>query len=332
MATAPYSPSKKSSASQHKVCRSLKIDISQPSFLYSTISTIDRLFCESRNSENRPSASCLEDSQSLNTGKAKCRIIKNPEKKQDHLPFSSPNHAATSGTRNRSIATPRLSPSRRRNPSFMRDRFIPPRSYSENTITKYHVRKLPMELTADEKLLRQRERNEDPFGRRRNRKTLLAISQGNIQAPHMSPHIVDNQAMLSHYPLSGPRITPRQVSVGAVWNVGGASISTPGPWLGITDGQKGYSGSKSTAPMYFARYEPTQGISTSEELEMSKARLAAAFDMDLSHRQLVICKPAASTGIRLCQFAPQFDRFHYPLAWKDCAWKRAEFVPGKQSY
>ncbi|OKL59995.1 hypothetical protein UA08_04777 [Talaromyces atroroseus] len=329
MATTPYSLSKNSPASQHKVYRSLEIDLSQPSFLSNTISIIDHPFCDSRNSENQPSVSSPEDSQSLNTKQAKTHVAKKSEKKQGHVPFpffSSPNQAATPKCRNRSIATPRLFPSSRRNPTLMRDRFIPPRSYSGSTIAKYHMRKLPMELTADEKLLRQRERNEDPFGRRRNRKAIPAITQDTIQAPHISPHIVDSHAILSHYPFSGPRITPRQVSVGAVWNVGGASTATRGPWLGITDGQKGYSGSKSTAPMYFARYEFSQDISESEELEMNQARLAAAFDMDLNHRQLVICKPAAQTGTLLFQSDPQFDKFR-PLRWKDCAWKRAEFIP-----
>jgi hypothetical protein len=151
------------------------------------------------------------------------------------------------------------------------------------------------------------------------------------QAPHLSPHIVDFQAVPSHFSLTGQRINPRQVSVGAVWNVGGASVATRGPWLGKLDGQKGYTRSKSTAPMYFARYEPIQDISSSEELDMSKTRLATAFDVDLTQRQFNICKSTTQKETRFCRSFPIVDKLH-PLAWKDCAWKRAECVPGKQPH
>lgn len=338
MATAPCSSSPDTSSSfQHEFYRSLKTNIARHSFLYNTIPIPDPLFLEPHNSENQRSTSSPEDSQSFNTNQAENNIvtrIKNG-KKPGRLPLTvspNPDRGVTPRSRNRPV-TAQLSLGHGRNSTSMGDRFIPSRSYSGNAMSRYRMRKLPLELTAEEKLLRRRERSEDPFARRRNRRKILpAISLYTpdiTQGPHMSPHIVDHRVVSSYFPHLGRRIAPRQVSVGAVWNVGGASVATRGPWLGVTDGQKGYSGSKATAPMYFARFEPSKEISASEELEMTQARLAAAFDMDLTHRQLAICKPAALTEDRLCRYSPRSDNLH-PLKWKDCAWRRAEAVPCKR--
>ncbi|EED24454.1 cell cycle regulatory protein, putative [Talaromyces stipitatus ATCC 10500] len=206
---------------------------------------------------------------------------------------------------------------------LLRDRFVPQRSYSGNTISKFHVRKLPVDLAAHEKLLRQQENNENPFCRRRRRMVIPIQFDINdlFQPPHMSPHLLDNEVNPRQYSTHGPRVTPRQVSVGAVWNVGGASIATRGPWLGIAESKNGYSSGKVPAPMYYARYVFDEDVSLSEETEMNMSRLAAAIDIDLTHRQLAISKPATSTDIRVCPLSPHYEK-SLPLAWRECGWKR----------
>lgn len=211
-----------------------------------------------------------------------------------------------------------------------RDRFIPQRSYSGNTTSKFHVRKTPAELTAHEKLLRQRERGENPFARRR-RTCVSRVHLDNeniLQPPHLSPHLLDSEANPRQFSTSGQRVTPRQVSVGAVWNVGGSSIATRGPWLGIVEGRRMYLERNVTAPLYIARYWTDRNILSSEEIEINNSRLAAAFDMDLAHRQLLIPKPA-SAEIRLCASLLHFEKT-VPLAWEDCTWKRANIEAGEQ--
>lgn len=216
--------------------------------------------------------------------------------------------------------------------SRSRDRYIPHRSYSGNTISKFHIRKPPIELSAHEKLLRQRERGENPFGRRRKCVSGAHFDNGyRFQPPHMSPHLLDSEINPRQLSTSGQRVSPRQVSVGAVWNVGGASIATRGPWLGMVDGRRTYFERNVTAPLYIARHwiHRNRNISSSEETEMNNSRLAAAFDMDLAHRQLLIPKPAMSSGSHLCASSPHFGKT-VPLTWKDCTWKRADMETGKQ--
>jgi hypothetical protein len=84
-----------------------------------------------------------------------------------------------------------------------------------------------------------------------------------------------------------------------------------------------------TAPLYIARYGTDRNISSSEESEINISRLAAAFDIDLTHRQLLISKPATSAKTRHCASSPHFEKA-LPLAWKDCTWKRADIELGEQ--
>lgn len=132
-----------------------------------------------------------------------------------------------------------------------RDRFVPQRSYSGNTVAKHHVRKLPVELAVHEKLLRRQEISEEPFGSRHQQMAVPDVQlyiEDILQAPHMAPHLLDSEVDPRQYSTSRQRVTPRQVSLGAVWNVGGASIVTRGPWLGIANGQTGYSGARWRRP------------------------------------------------------------------------------------
>lgn len=338
MATTLYSSSEESILSQDNDSRSLQAKISRASYHCNSVSIIDHLLVELRNDQNHLATSFEASLESYDCPAN--NTITRPESER-HLynasESSSSNFgpAITSRSSGRSIAERLFSTRRRRSTSrksiLARDRWIPPRSSSSSAVTNYNVRKLPLELTGNERILRQRERSEDPFRRRRQRTPAIPRCTHNFsQPPHMSPHIVDHEVILSRFPWSGERINARQVSIGAVWNVGGASIATRGPWLGIIDGQKGYSGSNTTAPLYFARYESIGGISLSDELEMNQTRLAAAFGLDLVRRQLVISRPCAPADNLVCPSSPHFEKTR-PLVWKDCEWKRADCVPGKRN-
>jgi hypothetical protein len=208
------------------------------------------------------------------------------------------------------------------------DRFIPRRSDHSIFITNHRIRKDPEDLTVNEKLLRQQECSENPFDRRPSQgipPSSLLNGRGLFQAPHMSPHLVDDQALPSQQSSStGRRITPRQVSVGGIWNVGGSSIATRDPRLGTTYERGDIYEDTAATPIHVARYEYSTHISSSEDLEMNRSRLAIAFDVDLLRPQLTICKPTTPIKIGMSPSSPRYERLKCPLVWKDCEWKRAE--------
>lgn len=258
----------------------------------------------------------------------------------DHVPCSPSNHLSVDKPDLPRPAIPEKLPCFRRGlflgkvTSRLRDRYVPQRSYSGNTTSKFHIRKLPAELFAHEKLLRRRDISGNNICRRRQRAAVLDAQfdiEETSQAPHMSPHLLDSEVNPRQYSTSVQRVTPRQVSVGAVWNVGGVSTPTRGPWLGIASGQTGYSGGKMTGPMYFARYDSDREIISSEETEMFRTRLAASMNIDLAHRQLAIPKSDALNRNHIYPPSPHYDKSP-PDLWNDCALKRdVSFVSGKQA-
>lgn len=248
--------------------------------------------------------------------------------KADTKAFVSLVEAKTPETRSRPVAARLVAHDVLARAADTPDRFIPKRSDHSIFITNHRIRKHPGDLTVNEKLHRQQECSENPFDRRPSHGILpssLLNRGGFLQAPHMSPHLVDDQALLSQHPSStGRRITPRQVSVGGIWNVGGSSIATRDPRLGPAYDRGDLYEDKSATPIHVARYEYSTHISSSEDLEMNQSRLAIAFDVDLIRPQLTICNLTKPTETGLSPSSPQYERFKCPLVWKDCEWKRAE--------
>lgn len=209
------------------------------------------------------------------------------------------------------------------------DRFIPRRTTNGTAVTIYHIGKFPQRLTPKEKLLRQRDRSENPFKRRRSGaiRSVRSVSfQQLIQIPHLSPHLIDDPVLTGGYHQAGGRINFRQVSAGSVWKVGGGSAATEVPWLGISDGMGGFSRAGMTAAMHVAHF--FNKPSPSEEFEMNESRLTFALDFDPAHRLLNFGELLGSTNINICPSSPQYEKC-CPLAWKDNTWKRVENVPGK---
>ncbi|KAH8697691.1 WD40-repeat-containing domain protein [Talaromyces proteolyticus] len=331
MEIAPYSPSKKSCPSTSRVFHFSKYSQATTLLLDNTITTAPCSSHIKRDSKHRSSTFPLgENLQSFVTLQNQAATKSTSASKQTPIGVNvqlllTPARERIQGVKRRSAAAylpARRSHSKSRN----RDRFIPWRSDPNASITQHHIRKLPKDLKANEKLVRHQEYSDDPFGRRGSWGILPPYQPNFSQAPHMSPHLVDDQAVPSLYPLQRRQVTPRQVSIGGIWNVGGPSIAIGGPWLGSTDCQKGFPGQKSTTPIHIARYSYENYLSSEEEMEMNQSRLAKAFDVDLTHRQLIICKPITPTNISICPSSPQYERF-CPLAWKDCMWKRGELLP-----
>lgn len=210
------------------------------------------------------------------------------------------------------------------------DRFIPSREFSEPISTSFRICKSPQKMSPDEKLLRHRLPKDNPFAptRRRRAATAPDARLRRVQSPHHRPHLVDNSAITGPLGAQDSGYGARQVSAGAIWGVGGASVATKSP-LAVPDGAGGLLSSGTTAPMHTAQFFPRHV--SPQDPEKHNSRLALALDIDPASRLLNICQPSplldstpspASSGFEKC----------FPFVWKDSSWMRTEGDQGKLEY
>lgn len=203
------------------------------------------------------------------------------------------------------------------------DRFIPIREFHDLPATPFHVNKSPHQLSPEEKLLRRRSPKADPFmpSRPRRSETVPRVQTERTHSPHYAPHMVNDLSAVGGHALAGPSDFLRQISSGAVWNVGGIGGAPDRPLLAIPDGTGGHLGSGTTAPMYTAKFLPQS--TTTEEREKHEIRLALAFDIDPATRLLGTSRLWPLLESRPSPSLPNYERLS-PLEWKDNAWKRVE--------
>ena len=127
--------------------------------------------------------------------------------------------------------------------------------------------------------------NADPFSRRLRRSGRLNDELRNLRETHS---VMTGRANI-HIRGTNPAVTrrsspeTRQVSVGAVWNVGGPSAASD-TVVGVSNGRGGLLGSGTNAPLYTSMF-----LSRSDpeaELEAYEQRLALALDVDQTDRVL----------------------------------------------
>lgn len=209
------------------------------------------------------------------------------------------------------------------------DRFIPARESFDCPATQFRLNKSPRHLSPEEKLLRRRDPSADPFMPTRSRRAASVPRLGSQHERTLTrymPHLVSDSAIAgSRGPVDSSDLL-RQVSAGAVWNVGGSSAAMGGPPVGISDGMGGLIGSGTTAPMYVANF--LEKTTPAEEREKHESRLALALDIDQTNRLLDICRPPAHLYSKPSPSSPHYERY-CPLTWKDNAWKRAESLERK---
>lgn len=170
------------------------------------------------------------------------------------------------------------------------DRFIPPRKSPTTSRETLRLSTPAGNLSEVEKVTRQRHPEFDPFGQRVPRSTRTRSYQ-NLQGA-----IRPTGSLASQNP-EGPlslRHGSREVSNGAVWNVGGSAIVTDSV-PGIPDGRGGMMNSGTNAPLHTTMFlSQTDSRSAQEEHER---RLAHAMDIDQSSRVLgSFNKPATSSS------------------------------------
>ncbi|KAI4227375.1 MAG: hypothetical protein L6R36_002455 [Xanthoria steineri] len=173
------------------------------------------------------------------------------------------------------------------------DRFISNRSTPQDSAKSFRLGKPPHLLSPDEKLLRRESATPDPF-----------VSPSPARSRHTASLLPDRNTRLANRShsrsVSGPDIltmphhahTPpqrRQVSSGAVWNVGGGNSLPTGPVEGISNGRGGWIGSGTNAPLYTAKFLDKDH--SEEDLDTYAHRLAIALDINRNKKVLDFSRP-----------------------------------------
>ncbi|KAJ5504397.1 hypothetical protein N7463_007271 [Penicillium fimorum] len=201
------------------------------------------------------------------------------------------------------------------------DRFIPKRDFVEPSSTTFRVAKHPQRLSPQERLLRRLPPGDDPFLPSALRGTCAASGRQQPtqlqQIPHQRPRLVTEPNITGNNIVHG---SLRQVSSGAVWNVGGASAVLSGSIIAAPDDTPITStNGSSTAPIFVAQFLPKKPKHSEQEIHES--RLALALGIDPTTKQLDTCLRYLDAP--LSPTSPDFERLS-PFVWKDSAWKKDE--------
>ena len=209
------------------------------------------------------------------------------------------------------------------------DRFIPQRPESIDRESIFRVSRSPESLSPEEQRTRQRNLYADPFCTTNYSRSQSAVPvrqssrNGRLALPHFSPSFVHgpNAATgpISREDLHG---APRQISIGAVWNVGGQGAAQGGPRPAIVGGRGGLLASGTHAPIHTAHFLDSND--RSQDAEQHQERLALALDIDLASRVLAVSSradvpPAVAAG----------SAYPRALKWHNNQWTREEGIDRK---
>lgn len=201
------------------------------------------------------------------------------------------------------------------------DRFIPKRDFVEPTSTTFRVTKHPQRLSSQERLLRRVPPGDDPFLFTTPRRT-HAINEHRQptrlqQNPHHRPRLVTELTIRGNNAVHG---SLRQISSGAVWNVGGLSaVLGDGSLIASSHDTPIASSNRSTAPIVAAQFLPKKPKFSEDEVHES--RLALALGIDPATKQLGTCLRCLDAPFNLGSL--DFERLT-PFASKYSGWKRDE--------
>ena len=192
------------------------------------------------------------------------------------------------------------------------DRFIAPRRSITSAQDIFRISKSPQELSLDERLLRKRPANVDPFMSRRvtpDMNTRLGMIAEPFGARRAS------QTATAGTAATGP--TPRSISTGSVWRVGGVASSS-NPTTAVVDGHGGLLSSGTNAPMYSANFFDAE--TEDQGARRFEGRIAAALDVDQCRRMLDYSPPTKSPRSPTRRYAnPDF-----PTTWQDGQWVNSQ--------
>ncbi|KAF2200529.1 WD40 repeat-like protein [Delitschia confertaspora ATCC 74209] len=211
-----------------------------------------------------------------------------------------------------------------RTPAMTHDRFIPQRRPPNITRESFEVNKPTDRLTPTPGTPPGRPNSSDPFSRRLRRSVRLNEELRSLRETNfvISGRAVANRrrANLSLRNGAFPGYH-RQVSIGGVWNVGGASPASD-TVVGVPTGRGGMLGSGTNAPLYTSMF-----LSRSDpeaELETYERRLALAFDVDQSDKVLGNTNPplnsSTASSVRSSPANNASKERRSKHVWRDGAW------------
>jgi hypothetical protein len=213
------------------------------------------------------------------------------------------------------VAQGGLLQSSRKGPSCAPDRYIGSRRPPAITRESFELNK-PAERLDLNQLGRGGHWVNDPFGRRLRRSGRLNDELRGLREAHSliigraSAH--RRVANLVHRRVLSTLGT-RQVSTGAVWNVGGPSAVSD-TVIGVSTGRGGMLGSGTNAPLYTSTF--LNRADPEAELEAYERRLALAMDVDQADR-ILQHSPTPSTSHSM---KSRTVASHMKHTWRDSAW------------
>ncbi|KAH7122219.1 meiosis-specific APC/C activator protein AMA1 [Dendryphion nanum] len=115
-------------------------------------------------------------------------------------------------------------------------------------------------------------------------------------------------------------LSSRQVSAGAVWNVGGMSAASD-TVTGVFNGRGGLLGRGTNAPLYTSMF--LNKSDPDAETEAYERRLALAFDLSQGERVLDHCTSPAPQTLPDCSTSASMSQYNsHRHVWKDSAWAK----------
>lgn len=204
------------------------------------------------------------------------------------------------------------------------DRFISSRRPPTTTRESFELTKPSNRLTAEGRVTRDGTASADPFSRRLHRSSRMIEELQSLREAHS---VITGQANLTRRGAnlslrrSSFTLGIRQVSVGAVWSVGGSSAVSSDTVVGVSNGRGGMLGSGTNAPLYTSMF-----LSRSDpeaELEAYERRLALAFDVNRADRVLEhFPTPYGSPNTATSSSAASNAGGPTKHVWRDNAWTK----------
>jgi len=158
--------------------------------------------------------------------------------------------------------------------------------------------------------------NGDPFSRRVRRSNRLSAELRGLREAHtviVGRSIGNGRSANPRLRSSSLVTAARQISAGAIWNVGGVSAMSD-TVTAVSTGNGTMLGSGTVAPLYTSAF--LDRADPEAELEAYERRLALALDVDqmeriLQHSPILSIQPGRK---------PNTTRFNKPHVWRDSIW------------
>ena len=209
------------------------------------------------------------------------------------------------------------------------DRYLASRALDLDRGTAYRLGRPVATMTPRERRDRRRDYNAEPFrstsgsrSRSTFRRTETTTSPRRILSQSTPSFVHGNTPSPVHVDAAVAPETPRQISIGAIWNVGGTLAARITPLTGVSDGHGGLLSSGSNAPMFTSHFIDRN---TSDYYrQRHENRVALALDIDPTGRILAHIQDTTMPD----RPSPGQSR----IFWPDSPWNAADVHRGKRGF